>query len=182
MKILAYFQNIFLRFKSKKNIPIVNDLSSKQEFLLPIYIGDEENIARFIFSPINVNENNNTLKSNCYKPPPGSDEVSVNRFTYTDESFLKSKGLEMQNPKKHFYGLAICTALAVRENNFDVTYSPIPNFNQFHADIKIGYVVERDVELPAEISAKIRSLLKQTKLFVDRNVADSNWVGDEIIL
>ncbi|HMR87801.1 MAG TPA: hypothetical protein PKD51_06590 [Saprospiraceae bacterium] len=145
-------------------------------------IADSENIARFIFSPINVNPTSNKLKPNCLKPPTGLDEVSVNRFDYTDENFLKSTGLQMQNPKKLFYGLAIMRAKNIRDNNFDIVYSPIKYSNIYHSDIKIGYFVEKDVELPAEISAKIRNILNETKLFVDKDTSQSIWVGDEIKL
>lgn len=183
MRILAFLKTLFCQ--CSKNAESFQEEVEQEEassFSLPSDISYEENIARYIFSPINVNEKNNNLKNNCLKPPTGSDEVSVNRFDYTDESFLKNLGLEMQKPNKEFYGLAFFKAQLVIENNFDLVYTPIPSVNEFHSDIKIGYVVERDVELPAEINEKIRNIIKNTKLFKDTNTDTSNWIGDEIRL
>lgn len=182
MKILAFLKTLFCRYNK--------DIESFQEeveqevassFSLPSDISCEENIARYIFSPFNVNKNND-LKPSCLKPPTGCDEVSVNRFDYTNESFLKNLGLEMQKPNKEFYGLAIFKAQSVIENDFDLVYTPIHDVNEFHSDIKIGYVVERDVELPAEINEKIRNIIKSTKLFKDTSTDTSTWIGDEIVL
>jgi len=149
---------------------------------IPCEISDIENIARFIFSPINVNPKNDSLKPNCFKPPAGYDEVSVNRYDFTDENFLKTLALKMQAPKKDFYGLAMVKTNTIRENNFDVIYTPIENTNPYHADVKIGYTVEKEVELPAEISFQIKEILKKTTLFKDTDSSTSIWTGSEIKL
>lgn len=181
MKILRFLKNIFQLSKTQ-NLKYLEALEETLPQSLPKLIANEENIARFIFSPINVNPKNNNLKINCLKPPTGFDEVSVNRFDFTDATFLKTIGLEMQKPKKEFYGLATCKAKTIRENNFDVIYTPIEESNIFHSDIKIGYTVEKDIELPAEISLQIRNVLKKTKLFIDTDASTNSWVGDEIKL
>lgn len=182
MGILTFLKNLF--YQSDKNSENNTKESERKAldsiFMLPTEINNEEKIARYIFSPINVNEKNNNLKTNCLKPPTGYDEVSVNRFDYTDASFLKNLGLKMQNPKKEFYGLAIFKAETIVENHFDLIYTPIKITNQFHSDIKIGYVVEKDVELPAEINEKIRNILKKTQFFKDSNIDTPIWVGEEI--
>lgn len=149
---------------------------------IPREISDIENIARFIFSPINVNPKNDSLKPNCFKPPAGYDEVSVNRYDFTDENFLKTLALKMQAPKKDFYGLAMVKTNTIRENNFDVIYTPIDNTNPYHADVKIGYTVEKEVELPAEISFQIKEILKKTTLFKDTDSSTNIWMGSEIKL
>lgn len=182
-------KSLFQQFKSK----FIQDIKKQEGAIqnvapsvdrLAEQIHQNENIARFIFSPINVNPNTNILKANCFKPPTGLDEVSVNRFSFTDEHFLKDLGLKMQQPKKDFYGLALFTCLTIRENNFDIVYSPIEPpeepCNKFHSDVKIGYVVEKDTPLPAEISESIRKILKKTTLYKDSNAETATWVGDKI--
>ncbi len=67
----------------------------------------------------------------------------------------------MQNPKKEFYGLAIFKAETIFENDFGLIYTPIPITNKFHSDIKIGDVLEKDVELPAEINEKDKKHTKE---------------------
>lgn len=175
MKILNYLKNIFQ--KSDKSEDFSNGVYDCHK--LPHNISDEENIARFVFSPINVNPKNNKLKLNCFKPPPGLDEISVNRYDYTKASFLKSLALEMQTDKKEFFGLGMVKANKIRENKFDVVYTPLES-NPYHSDIKIGYTAVENEELPAEISHKLRKVLEETKLFIDRNTTNNEWLGDEI--
>lgn len=177
MRIFSCLKNLFRQ--SKENL--VNSHSA-DHINIPRDISDDENIARFIFSPINVNPKNDNLKSNCFKPPAGSDEVSVNRYDFTDENFLKLLALKMQAPKKEFYGLAMVKANSIRENKFDLIYTPIENTNPYHADVKIGYTVEKEVELPAEISFQIKELLKKTTLFKDNDSSTDRWTGSEIKL
>lgn len=154
------------------------------DFEIPTVISNDENIARNIFSPININPKRNQLKANCLKPPANSDEVSVNRYDYTTADFLKRLGLKMQSDSKQFFGLAIFKCEAAREVDFDVVYTPINGTeeekNDFHADLKIGYTVIRDTELPSRISHAIKNLLKNTKLYIDTNIHESKWVGDDI--
>lgn len=183
MGISAFLRSLFCQ-SNKTTVNIKEEATSDvaSSFDLPYEISNQENIARYVFSPINVNTKNNTLKNNCLKPPTGYDEISVNRYDYTENSFLKKLGLEMQNPKKEFYGLAIFKAETITENNFELIYTPIAVTNKFHSDIKIGYFVEKDVELPSEINEKIRNILKKTKLFEDSDTTTSDWVGDEVKL
>ncbi|WP_407477067.1 hypothetical protein [Elizabethkingia anophelis] len=193
MKILQLLKSIFLPFKKLLDNNL--DLNTKQGAskdiapcadILPSKIADNENIARFIFSPININLKKNTLKTNCFKPPNYYDEISVNRYDYTSASFLKTLALLMQNPSKDFYGLAIFQSLTVRKNSFDIVHTPIEPpaspINPFHSDIKIGHIVQPDEELPAEISKKIRDILKETTLYKDTNTAIQEWIGDNITL
>lgn len=156
MRIFRCLKNIFQL--SKENVISSHPADSSN---IPSDVSDDENIARFVFSPINVNLKNDSLKPNCFKPPAGYNEVSVNRFDFTDENFLKELALKMQAPKKDFYGLAIVKVHIIRENKFDVIYTPIEKTNPYHADVKIGYTVEKEVELPAEISFQIKEILKK---------------------
>jgi hypothetical protein len=105
LKIFNCLKNIFRQSKENSN-----DFHPVADNNIPREISDTENIARFIFSPINVNPKNDNLKPNCFKPPAGNDEVSVNRYDFTNENFLKKIALQMQAPKKEFYGLAMVKA------------------------------------------------------------------------
>lgn len=176
MKILKCLKNTFRLSNNKiSNLNIAENNTD-----LPRAISNEENIARFIFSPMNIS-NDGKPKPNCLKPPTGYDEISVNRFDYTSQDFLKNKGLEMQqNPNRNFHGLAIMKAQTIRDNTFEIIYTPIEKDNPFHSDIKIGYIVEKEIPLPAEINAKIREIIKNTTLFVDNDSSTSKWVGEEI--
>ena len=95
MKIFNCLKNIFRQSKENSN-----DFHPDADNNIPREISDTENIARFIFSPINVNPKNDNLKPNCFKPPAGNDEVSVNRYDFTNENFLK----KFEEVELHFEG------------------------------------------------------------------------------
>ncbi|MBX9449811.1 MAG: hypothetical protein KL787_08870 [Taibaiella sp.] len=175
MKLLRLISKLFRSTGAK------GETQSENEFSLPEIIAPNENIARFVFSPIHINKDKKRIKPNIFKPPYGSDEVSVNRFDFTNCNFLKQLALKMQNPNKEFFGLAILKANAIRLNNFEVLYSKIEN-NLYHSDIKIGLIHQREVELPAEISLAFKNLVNESKLFIDSNVDTPNWIGDPVLV
>lgn len=191
MKILKFLKNLFHRFKDnsfknlKTNQGAIDIIAPSMDRLHDI-IDDDENIARFIFSPININLKKQSLKPNCFKPPNHLDEISVNRYSHTNASFLKKIGLTMQkeSPKKEFYGLALFKSIIVKQNTFDILYTPIEPprepVNMYHSDIKIGHIVVPGEELPAQISEKIRDIIKHTILYKDDNVGTPDWVGEII--
>ena len=95
MKIFNCLKNIFRQSKENSN-----DFHPVADNNIPREISDTENIARFIFSPINVNPKNDNLKPNCFKPPAGNDEVSVNRYDFTNENFLKKNCIANASSKE----------------------------------------------------------------------------------
>lgn len=148
---------------------------------LPQIITNQERIARNVFHPLNINPNTRRLKTNFLKPPKDSEDISVNRFDYTNASFLKKIGLSSQNPKykKLFFGIGIFKAQLVRDNHMDIIYSPLKN-NPYHADLKIGYKTERGKPLPAKIASRLKRIIKETHLYMDKNINSEEWTGDEI--
>lgn len=182
-KILNYFLRLLKRFR-KQSIINFSEIASSEIPNLPLEISNTEKITRFIFSPINVNPNTGKLKSNCYKPPSGYDEVSVNRLDFTNANFLKSIALKMQSINRNYFGFGVITALDIRNSNSDIIYTPkteSTDYNPYHSDIKIGYTVVTGEELPAEISNKIQKLVKATRLYKDNNPELTNWTGDELL-
>jgi hypothetical protein len=184
-KILNYFLRLLKQYSNRnKNI---NPIVSKETIGLPIEISDEEKIARFIFSPININPNTGKLKSNCYKPPAGYDEISVNRLDYTNANFLKKIALKMQNSEfsRNYFGFGVINTLDIRNSDSDIVYTPIEfpleNLNPYHSDIKIGYTVVSGEELPAEINNKIQNLVKKTRVYRDTFIENEDWTGEELV-
>jgi hypothetical protein len=180
-RILNYFLSSLKRFR-RSSVNNFSETISTQTLNLPSEISNAEKIARFVFSPINVNPNTGKLKSNCYKPPAGYDEVSVNRLDFTNANFLKSIALKMQNTNRNYFGFGVITALDIRNSDSDIIYTPkkeSTDYNTYHSDIKIGYTVIPGEELPAEISNKIQKLVKSTRLYRDNNPELTNWTGDE---
>jgi len=166
-----YFQNLFKRSDSSDTI------------LPPVFIADNEKIARTIYSPMNLDKKNN-LNTNAFKSPPVIDEVSVNRLNYTSASFLKKLGKYFQNnDDRIYYGFAILDASEIRSFTFDVFYSPKnePVLNNYHSDIKTGYSRKRGEALPSELNDKIKELTKAARFYIDPSPKDKLWKGKDLI-
>lgn len=107
----------------------------------PIEIEDSEEIVRGIFSPFHIK--NGKLKPQAFHPSPGTDEVSVMRFSWIGFEFCHQKAKEMekltQNPPKILVTLASLVAGKIRQGKLDV----VDSRHQFngHADIKLGIIV-----------------------------------------
>lgn len=159
--------------------------SSSEFESIPEVIDDSEKIARGIYSPINVNPKNNKLKSNAFKPPPGLDEISVNRVDHSTPKFCKMIGKKNESVSKNriFYGLAILLAKEIKSFGADLVYTPIKSpktdRNIFHSDIKIGYKPERGKPLPAEYQLIVNNLASTSRFFPDTNPSSEDWT-DEI--
>ncbi len=181
-KILNYFLRLLKRFKREKKEE--NSIDPTETIDLPQEITDDEKISRFVFSPINVNPKTGKLKSNCYRPPSGYDEVSVNRLDFTNANFLKAIALKMQNSTRNYFGFGIINTIDIRNADSDIVYTPkneVSDYNPFHSDIKIGYTVISGEELPAEINNKIQKMIKSTRLYKDKNPELDDWTGDELL-
>lgn len=182
-RILNYFLRLSKLFR-KQSIINFPEIASTETPNIPSEISDVEKITRFVFSPINVNPNTGKLKSNCFKPPSGYDEVSVNRLDFTSANFLKNIALKMHSTNRNYFGFGVINALDIRNSDSDIIYTPkteSTDYNPYHSDIKIGYTVITGEELPAEISNKIQKLVKSTRLYKDNNPELTNWTGDELL-
>lgn len=153
---------------------------------IPLHIENSENIIRSIFSPINLNKKKNTLLANTFRPPPDLDEISVNRLDFTSLNFCKkvSKKIEQPEKERSYFGLALLTAQKIRSSNSDIIYTPKSGtgeiYNPFHSDIKIGYIPQRGIPLPAEFMEKVQALTGSAKLFIDPDPTSETWDGEDV--
>lgn len=152
---------------------------------LPEIIADNEKIIRAIYAPINLHKNKQRLNNNFYRPPAGSNEVSVNRFDFTDAIFLKTLAKQFQNPehRRVYFGFAILDAAEIRANELEVAYSPLtePVANPYHADILFEHTVKKGEQLPAEVSHKIRQLTQIARFYEDPQADNEDWNGKELV-
>ncbi len=154
--------------------------------LLPNQIEDSEKIARSIYSPINVSKDEKSIKANTFKPPAGSEDLSVNRLDYTTLDFCKKGAKKGENPqsKRNYFGIGLLTAKDIRDSDCYIIYSPIlkpkKERNLFHSDIKLGFKTIKGQQLPAEIQYKVDQLVIKTRLYKDHNPYSEKWNGPEI--
>lgn len=152
-----------------------------QVFEIPQTINESEEIVRVLLSPIHINKIDE-IKPYAFQPPANSEDISVNRLSYTSLNICKKQGLIMQNERNLFWGLGIVSVKNIKQVGFDVAYSPIQNHSQYadnlaHADIKIGYMKKEGEPLPIDITLKIKELIKLTRLEKDPNPNLELWNG-----
>ena len=162
-----------------------NSKGKDSKVLVPDKISDEERIIRAVYSPINLHRNGKKVNNSFYKPRAGEDEISVNRLDFTTPMFLKKLAhlFENSSERRSYFGFSLLIASEIEDCKLRTVYSPLkePIKNPFHADIKIDYVVKRGVQLPAEISHKIKNLTGKSRFYSDPNPDSKEWNGDKLI-
>ncbi|CAN5173535.1 hypothetical protein BH23BAC1_BH23BAC1_40800 [soil metagenome] len=154
--------------------------------IIPLKIDDAETIVRSVFSPINIHKKKGSLLSNTFRSPHGLDEVSVNRLDYTTVHFCKTISLKIEDPdnRRSYFGFATLKAKEIRETKSEVFYTPIlepeESFNEYHSDIKIGYISLKGEPLPAEFQLKVDELTSMAKLYKDPDPNSLEWKGEPI--
>jgi hypothetical protein len=146
---------------------------------IPQIIDESEEIVRVLLSPIHINKIDE-IKPYAFQPPTNSEDISVNRLSYSTLDICKKQGLVMQNERNLFWGLGIMTTQNIKEVGFDIAYSPIQNHPQYadnlaHADIKIGFIKKEGEPLPIEITLKIKELIKNIELRKDPSPLSNSW-------
>lgn len=173
---LKNFLNLFKLSNLKEN---------NSNSLLPLDFDGNERIIRAIYSPINLHKNLKKVNNSFYKPKPGFDEISVNRLDYTTPEFLKQLAKLFENPieRRNYFGFSLLKSSEIESSGLRTVYSPLkePVENLFHADIKIDYIVERGVQLPAEISYKIKLITEKARFYNDPNPISKEWHGDDLV-
>lgn len=176
LKRLKNFLNLFKLSSSK---------DKNQKISLPNKINRTETIIRAVYSPINLHKNGEKVNNSFYKPKAGEDEISVNRLDFTTPIFLKklAKFFENTSERRNYFGFSLLKASEIEDSGLRTVYSPLkePVYNPYHADIKIDYVVERGVQLPAEISHKIKNITVKSRFYSDPNPESKEWSGDNLI-
>lgn len=176
LKRLKNFLNLFKLFNTK---------NKNQKISLPNKISGTESIIRAVYSPVNLHKNGKKLNNSFYKPKAGEDEISVNRLDFTTPIFLKklAKIFENTNARRSYFGFSLLKASEIEDSGLRTVYSPLtePVENPYHADIKIDYVVEKGVQLPAEISYKIKNITVKSRFYSDPNPESKEWNGNQLI-
>jgi len=159
--------------------------SSNKKIFLPDEISGNEKIIRAVYSPINLHKNGKKVNNSFYKPRAGEDEISVNRLDYTTPVFLKNLAKYFENTKERrsYFGFSLLKSSEIEDSGLRTVYSPLtePIDNPYHADIKIDYIVEKGVQLPSEISHKIKNITIKSRFYSDPNPESEEWNGDKLI-
>lgn len=156
------------------------------DYPIPREVADGERIARSIYHPLYFKSNDRTkVLPIAYRPPYDKDEISVDRFDYSDIDSLKKAAVKRANPscRKNYFGFAVLIAREIREiRPCYLKYSPIlnqPNCedNISHADIHIGYTIQKQVKIPSQINYIFEELSSKSMVYDDNNGPQDKWGG-----
>lgn len=184
---LKGLKNIFKLFNFK------GGTAKAAENLLPKEFLESEKIARAVYSPFNFHKkHSDRLNPNFYKPnvpknETETEDVSVNRLDYTTPAFLKKLAKYFQSEQRRYRGFAILNVKEIKGAGWGIVYTPIVNprkieeKNLFHSDIKLGYMVKKGEQLPAEYSQKVKSLANKVRYYEDSDVNSECFKGEELI-
>lgn len=148
---------------------------------IPVEIDGAEKIVRAIKTPFHLKKNKSTkLARAAFRPPPGTDEVSVMRHGYMGTNACRAKAKEIGQAA--YVGMAALLAHGVRNAGAAV----VDSRQEFcgHADIRHGIVIERDEPPSAEkslaLDQRIDGILRVTTYYPDPDSAAGVWTGVEI--
>ncbi|HTV46163.1 MAG TPA: hypothetical protein VMF05_12685 [Stellaceae bacterium] len=147
----------------------------------PREIAAAEVIARGVCSPYHVAKNGK-LKPDLYRSPPDKDEVSTMRADWIGADVCKQRAKTLENPveNKVYRGLAVLSAMQIRQQGSDV----IDTREVFdgHSDIKHG-IVERGGGDPPPAAQLIilrnrwKTLAECANYFLDPEPQSITWTG-----
>lgn len=149
---------------------------------IPVLVDDSEIIVRVIYEPTHLKNKNLALRNQAFRSPAEKDEVSVTRLDYSNATFCKSYGKKHEAPanKRTYYGLAVLRVSYVRSLEANVLGTALED-NPAHADITIGYVAQKGVQLPAEYSYMVEEMASAANIFPDPDIPNPEWTGNDLI-
>ena len=112
--------------------------------LLPLYVSDEEKLARALFHPFHISRSGK-LYSGAFKAPAGRNDVSVNRLRALSPAACKQRAKAILSPGE-FMGFAVLSARAVRDCASEVVDSR--NVYLGHADIVHEVILHKGEPAP----------------------------------
>jgi len=142
---------------------------------LPLFVTDEERLARAIFFPNYVNKRGK-LKPSAFKAPGGRQDVSVNRLLALDANACKARSMAI-TLSGTFKGFAVLTAHAVRECGSDVKDSRAAYLG--HADIIHDQILPKNEPPPPEFNERLKRMVEAAHYFPDPAPETDTWTGDD---
>ncbi|WP_343696281.1 hypothetical protein [Flavobacterium sp.] len=153
---------------------------------VPKEIKEDEKIVKVVFNPLNINAKGN-VKPNAYRVK--TDDLSVNRLSYTTLNYCKRQGVRLdKNSKpaikeKNFYGIALLFVNEIR-NHAKIYYKPIlwpiRDINKAHAEIQVGYstLLSAGQVSSAQYNYATEELAKMARLYIDETNNLKMWKSD----
>ena len=149
----------------------------------PRDIADEETIVRGICSPYHVSKKG-ALKPNAYRPPDGTDEVSVMRGDWIGAEICKQRAKNLENPaeRKAYTGLSRFECPKIRSRG--TTLIDTRKVFEGHADIQHGITPNKGNPPPADqlliLHERTKALAALANYCPDPDPTGIAWIGPEL--
>jgi hypothetical protein len=93
---------------------------------IPVEVSRDEKIARAIISPRHFDKKVRKVTDALFRPPKGTDRISVMRLSYMGQDACKAKAKDIASMalNSQYKGLAVLTADGIRETGADVLDMP----------------------------------------------------------
>lgn len=150
---------------------------------IPVEIDNEEQIIRFVLSPVHVRPGKDKLKRSVFRPRAGTDLVSVARLNYFGGDNCKAKAKEVSTTQK-YVGLARVLTTDIRAAGSNVEDAR-EGYYVGHAHLLHGFVVPEDDPpdpvLMKQLDDRCDALLDKAKYFPDPNPDEEKWEGGDLL-
>lgn len=148
---------------------------------LPTGVADGENIVRAIKTPYHLNKKKTALDWRAFKPPPGTDDLSVMRLDYLGANATKDKAVEIC--RESYVGLGVIRVFSIRAAGSEVFDSRDEFWG--HAHISHGIVIPLN-EPPssaesAKLTERLKRLVQSTVYYTDPSPTSPGWSGDALL-
>jgi hypothetical protein len=146
----------------------------------PIEVADPEKLVRAIKTPHHVREGRNQLRPAAFRPPAGTDEVSVMRHIILGTVGCRAKAKEIASAA--YVGMATITAGQVRSCGSAVCDSRMIFIG--HADIHHGIVAQPDEPQSSVanmlLTERCRALACAATYHPDPDPNNPRWTGSDL--
>ncbi|WP_163618216.1 hypothetical protein [Microbacterium sp. B35-30] len=145
----------------------------------PPSVSRDRTVVRFVKTPHHLNGRGTRLRPAAFRPPAGSDEISVVQQDFDGDDYCKKMAVA-KVPVSQYHGLASGLVGAIMDSGARAVLDT-PHIFPGHADIITPYPSPKDEPPPAEETKALQefceALVEHFHYFADPNKAAEGWEG-----
>lgn len=136
-------------------------------------------VVRFVKTPYHLNGNKTRLRPGAFRPPAGSDEVSVVQQNFRGDDYCKQMAVH-EVPDENYHGLASGVVGSILDAGAKAVVDS-PHVFPGHADIIAPHASAKDEPLSAEktqeLDTFVEALVKHFFYYPDPDKPSPGWTG-----
>lgn len=142
-------------------------------------VSRSQTVVRFVKTPFHLNANKTRLRPGAFRPPAGSDEVSVVQQNFRGDDYCKQVAVS-EIPEENYHGLAPGIVGAILDAGAKAVVDS-PDVFPGHADIITPHASAKDEPLSAEKTQEldkfVEALVKHFHYYPDPDKSSPGWTG-----